>query len=133
MHYQNKSVKARVLSLLNYFRARWAGISFGDQGQFFRKEALELIGGFPEQMLMEDVELSLRLLENGAPCYIPHGIRVFKSRWDHMGFLVNFKKIVTLCLEYLIKRRLGLGDSRRKEFYRRYYREDSLNMKFSKS
>jgi GT2 family glycosyltransferase len=121
MHYQNSSVKTRFLSLLNYFRARWAGISFGDQGQFFRKEALDTIGGFPEQMLMEDVELSLRLRENGAFCYIPRGIRVSESRWDHMGFFHNFKTIVTLCLEYLIKRRLGLGDSRRSEFYERYY------------
>jgi len=121
MHYQNGSIKTRFLSFLNYFRARWAGISFGDQGQFFRKEALDIIGGFPEQMLMEDVELSLRLLENGASCYIPRGIRVSKSRWDHMGFFPNFKTIVSLCLEYLIKRRLGLGDSRRKEFYERYY------------
>ena len=94
MHYQNRSIKTRFISFLNYFRARWAGISFGDQGQFFRKEALGAIGGFPEQMLMEDVELSLRLRENGASCYIPRGIRVSKSRWDHMGFLPNFKTIV---------------------------------------
>ena len=82
---------------------------------------------------MEDVELSLRLREKGALCYIPSGIRVSKSRWDHMGFFLNFKKIVMLCLEYLIKRRLGLGDSSRKSFYTRYYAEDSLNMKSAKS
>lgn len=133
MHYETRSFKTRFISILNYFRARWLGVSFGDQGQFFRREALDIIGGFPEQMLMEDVELSLRLREKGLLCCIPRGIRVSKSRWDHMGFFLNFKKIVMLCLEYLIKRRLGLGDPSQKSFYRRYYADDSLNIKSVKS
>jgi len=121
MCYKHKSFRNLLLSFLNNLRARWAGISFGDQGQFVRKEALDEIGGFPDQMLMEDVELAMRLKENGAVCHIPNGIMVSHRRWDEMGFYANFRKVVTLCSTYFIKRRLGLGDVRRESFYNRYY------------
>ena len=86
-----------------------------------RREALSLMGGFPEQMLMEDVELSLRMKRAGALCHIPEGIVVSGRRWEEMGFIRNFSKVVGLCIQYMIQRRFGgcksLGDS----LYRRYY------------
>jgi rSAM/selenodomain-associated transferase 2 len=124
MRYELKSFKNLFLSFLNNLRAKWAGISFGDQGQFFRKEALDIIGGFPDQMLMEDVELAMRLKENGAVCHISKGIMVSHRRWEEVGFCANFKKVVTLCSAYLINRRIGLGDARREGFYNRYYTVD---------
>jgi GT2 family glycosyltransferase len=115
---------------LNNLRAKWAGISFGDQGQFFRKEVLGTIGGFPDQMLMEDVELAMRLKENGAVCHVSKGIMVSHRRWYEMGFYENFKKVITLCSEYFVKRRLGLGDATREGFYNRYYSaKKALNVK----
>ena len=126
MGYELRSSKIRCISSLNNLRARWTGISFGDQAQFLRTEALDMIGGFPEQMLMEDVELSLRLKESGTVCHIQNGVIASKRRWDDKGFFQNFSKVIMLCFEYLIKRRLGLGDSQGKTFYRRYYSVDSL-------
>jgi GT2 family glycosyltransferase len=123
MRYQSDSFKDYLLAWANNLRARWAKLSFGDQGQFFRREALGLMGGYPAQMLMEDVELSLRLKENGLVCYIPKGIIVSQRRWVEMGFWKNCKRIMTLCLAYLIQRRLGFGDTMRKSFYNRYYAE----------
>jgi rSAM/selenodomain-associated transferase 2 len=128
MCYVKKSFKNRFLTFLNNLRSRWTGISFGDQGQFFRREALSLMEGFPKQMLMEDVELSLRLKDNGAVCHIPNGIMVSNRRWDEMGFFANFMKVVTLCLAYLIKRRIGIGDARIEGFYNRYYADKNINL-----
>ena len=121
MGYEVGSFKIQCISVLNNLRARWAGISFGDQGQFLRREALGTIGGFPEQMLMEDVELSLRLKESGPVCHIQSGVIASKRRWDDMGFFHNCSKVVMLCFGYLIMRRFGLGDIRGKTYYRRYY------------
>ena len=105
----------------------WAGISFGDQGQFLRAQAMDAIGGVPEQMLMEDVELSLRLKENGLVCHIHRGIIASHRRWDDAGFFRNSGKVVMLCLEYLIKRRLGVEeDIQGNAYYSRYYSVDSL-------
>lgn len=121
MSYTRKSCSNRFLELLNNGRARWTGIAFGDQGQFFRKEALTLIGGFPNQMLMEDVELSLRLREKGLLCFLPNGITVSERRWAHLGFIKNAGQVITLCLRYLVLRRLGRGHINSEDFYRRYY------------
>jgi len=121
MSYSPESFTNRFLARLNNGRARWAGIAFGDQGQFFQKEALGLTGGFPDQMLMEDVELSLRLKEKGLLCYISKGVTVSERRWAKIGFFKNFWQVVSLCLTYLVLRRLGLGNVKRKDFYDRYY------------
>lgn len=121
MSFPDPSPRNRFLAFLNNWRARWTGISFGDQGQFFRTAALDKINGFPHQMLMEDIELSLRLKEKGALCFLSKGIIVSQRRWDDTGFWPNFKKVIALSSAYLIKRRLGMGDEQRKDFYSRYY------------
>jgi uncharacterized protein len=42
-------------------RSRWTGLPYGDQAVSVRRGAFERVGGFPDQPLMEDVELALRL------------------------------------------------------------------------
>jgi rSAM/selenodomain-associated transferase 2 len=121
MRYETETPKYRLLSFINNARATWTGISFGDQGQFFRKEALDIIGGFPRQMLLEDVEFSMRLKDYGSTYHIAGGIVVSNRRWEYIGFWRNFVCVTMLFVTYLIKRRLGTGDPRKEEFYRRYY------------
>ena len=111
----------RTLAFLNNGRGRFVGISFGDQAQFFRKEAVDLMGGYPDQMLMEDVELSIRMKENALTLCVPHGVVVSERRWVKMGFWKNFMRVITFCLTYLVQRRLGWGDSRQENLYKRYY------------
>jgi rSAM/selenodomain-associated transferase 2 len=113
MEYFSSSMKTRFISWLNNVRAMWTGISFGDQAQFFRREALHRIGGFPDLMLMEDVELSQRLKEKGPLCFIPRGVAVSSRRWDQLGFWSTGKGVIWRCLGYLIQRRLGRGEERR--------------------
>jgi rSAM/selenodomain-associated transferase 2 len=124
MEFSYKSRANYLIVWLNNLRARWSGIAFGDQAQFFRKEALPLIGGFPELMLMEDVELSMRLKEHGSLCFIPKGIVVSNRRWEKTGFWSNVMRVLWLCLNYLVQRRLGIGNAQGREFYERYYSID---------
>jgi rSAM/selenodomain-associated transferase 2 len=126
MKFLHQSGKNRFIAWLNNARARWTGISFGDQAQFFRREALSLIGGFPDLMLMEDVELSMRLKEHGPLCFIPKGVIVSTRRWQKMGFWLNFRRVIWFCFSYLIQRRLGIGDTKRRAFYERYYSLDHV-------
>ena len=122
MAYERASVKNLFVAWLNNVRARWTGVSFGDQAQFFRREALVLIGGYPDLMLMEDVELAMRLKNKGPLCFIPKGVVVSARRWENMGFWLNFRRVLQNCLRYLVQRRLGIGDQVRKHEYDRYYR-----------
>ncbi len=54
-------------------RSRFSGLPYGDQALFVRAEAFQRAGGFPDQPLMEDLELSRRLRRLGR-------IRVVSSR-----------------------------------------------------
>ena len=69
MQFEPLNPKTRFIASLNNMRAKLTGISFGDQAQFFRKAALDSVGGFPPMMLMEDVELSMRLKEIGRTVF----------------------------------------------------------------
>lgn len=66
-------------------RSRLTGIATGDQAMFMIRRAFEAVGGFPDQPLMEDIELSRRLKRLSPPACV--GARVTSSgrRWDRGG------------------------------------------------
>jgi glycosyltransferase involved in cell wall biosynthesis len=66
-------------------RAR-RGISYGDQAQFFRRATIERCG-FPSLPIMEDLELSKRLLRFGPPIYVDSPVTVSPRRYEERGFL----------------------------------------------
>jgi len=122
MEYSASTCRTRFLSRLNNARARHLGISFGDQCQFFTRAALHSCGGFPDQMLMEDIELSLRLQSAGTLCFLPHGVVASHRRWKEKGFIKNFLRVTSLSLAYLVMRRFKGGEAIAADFYTRYYR-----------
>jgi rSAM/selenodomain-associated transferase 2 len=75
----------RVVAHFMNRRSRWTGIATGDQALFVRRETFAALGGFPDQPLMEDVELSSRLRRLGPP--LCPGERAVTSgrRWETHG------------------------------------------------
>ena len=65
MTFAGSSRRLSLIAWLNNVRARWSGISFGDQGQFFRRAALGKMGGFPAMMLMAEEEPYFKPLHLG--------------------------------------------------------------------
>ena len=51
----------RLVAALMNLRSRCSGIATGDQAIFVQRDRFEQVGGYPEQPLMEDIELSRRL------------------------------------------------------------------------
>ncbi len=123
MAFEGGGIATRGIAWLNNFRAMAAGIAFGDQAQFVRAEALRRIGGVPALMLMEDVELSLRLKRIGRAIYLKRGVTVSGRRWQRGSSGRNFFMVVGLFFSYLLKRRLGLNPDER-GYYRKYYRSN---------
>jgi rSAM/selenodomain-associated transferase 2 len=78
-----------ALRLVEWFDTRRArrGVSYGDQGQFFRAGPLRSAGGFRDQPLMEDVELSRRLRSLGTPAYLNVPVVVSARRFERIGWL----------------------------------------------
>jgi len=122
MRFEPKNPKTWFVALLNNVRTMLTGISFGDQAQFFRREALGHIGGFPPMMLMEDVELSLRLKEVGRLVFLYDGIVVSDRRWDNSRFAGNLLTVIYLFTRYLVERRWGTVDRSMRKYYERYYK-----------
>ncbi|UCD79834.1 MAG: TIGR04283 family arsenosugar biosynthesis glycosyltransferase, partial [Desulfobacterales bacterium] len=121
MQFESHHPKMRLIAFLNNIRAYLTGISFGDQAQFFRAEALDGMGGFPSMMLMEDVELSLRLKEFGRLVFLRDGIVVSGRRWNAPRFAGNFLTVFYLFTRYLIERRWAKVDRSMKKYYEIYY------------
>jgi rSAM/selenodomain-associated transferase 2 len=124
MAFVEAGLKRCFIAALNNLRARTTGIAFGDQAQFVRAAALSEIDGFPGLMLMEDVELSLRLKRLGRPLFLKAGVVVSGRRWQDGAFMQNLQSVLGLFFRYLIERRLGRTlDGER--YFRKYYGLDS--------
>ncbi|HEY2969949.1 MAG TPA: TIGR04283 family arsenosugar biosynthesis glycosyltransferase [Casimicrobiaceae bacterium] len=73
-----------VASLMN-LRSRITGIATGDQAMFVTRRAFDALRGFPDQALMEDVELSSRLKRRGPPLCLSPPVVTSGRRWDARG------------------------------------------------
>lgn len=75
----------RVVSRMMNVRSRLSGIATGDQAIFVKRAAFEAVGSFPDQALMEDVELSKRLRAISHPACIDHCVSTSGRRWETQG------------------------------------------------
>lgn len=75
----------RVVASLMNRRSRLTGIATGDQAMFMTRRAFESVGGFPDQPLMEDVELSKRLLALSRPICLKDRVVTSGRRWEAHG------------------------------------------------
>jgi glycosyltransferase involved in cell wall biosynthesis len=120
LRYASPRLYFSVLAGINNLRARLCGIAFGDQGQFFRRQALP--EGFPALWLMEDVELSFRVKAVGPAVYVPLGVTGSVRRWQRVGYLGNFTHVMGLVGKYIVMRKWGLVRDNALNFYNAYYR-----------
>lgn len=75
------AVIARMMNL----RSRLTGIATGDQAMFMTRQAYARVGGFPDQPLMEDIELSRRLKTLTPPACLTLRVVTSGRRWDARG------------------------------------------------
>jgi rSAM/selenodomain-associated transferase 2 len=95
-------------------RSRLTGVCTGDQGLFMNRAAWLAVGGFPDQALMEDIELSKRLKRVAA--FVPLRAKVTTSgrRWDTRGAWRTIVLMWRLRLAYW----LGTDAARLAQLYR---------------
>lgn len=76
----------RVIECLMNLRSRWTGIATGDQSLFLNMDLFRAVGCFPEQPLMEDIELARRLRARaGWPVQAGPPVSTDSRRWEHRG------------------------------------------------
>jgi rSAM/selenodomain-associated transferase 2 len=75
----------RVVAAMMNGRSRLTGIASGDQAMFMTRAAFDAAGGFPDQELMEDIELSRRLLRLSRPACLAGPALTSGRRWETRG------------------------------------------------
>jgi len=75
----------RVVAQLMNLRSRLTAIATGDHGIFVTREAFEAVEGFPDQPLMEDIEISRRLRRRSRPICLSEAVTTSGRRWDRNG------------------------------------------------
>ncbi|MDI1274666.1 TIGR04283 family arsenosugar biosynthesis glycosyltransferase [Polaromonas sp.] len=75
----------RLIAALMNLRSRRTGIATGDQAMFMTRTAFDTVGGFPAQPLMEDIEMSRRLLTLSRPVCLRARVQTSGRRWENRG------------------------------------------------
>ena len=87
----------------------------GDQGIFIRSEALERIGGVPDQPLMEEFELCRRLRRIGRLALADAVVVTSARRFEKRGVLRTYLRMWWVTTLY----RLGVPPQQLREIYER--------------
>ena len=74
-----------LVSTLMNWRSRLSGIATGDQAIFVQAALFRRLGGFADQPLMEDIELSRRLRRIAPPACLTARVATSGRRWESRG------------------------------------------------
>lgn len=104
----------KIIALLINWRSRLTGIATGDQVIFIHRDLFNAVAGFPEQPLMEDIEISKRLKKISRPACLSEKVVTSGRRWQKHGI---WKTIVLMWwLRFSYWR--GVSASTLAEYYR---------------
>ncbi len=81
------SVKFRIIEFGANIRSRISSIVYGDQGIFVNKDTFARIGGYANIPLMEDIEISQKLMKAGKIILVKTPIKASPRRWLKEGAL----------------------------------------------
>ena len=91
----------KMLEVASNAKTALFGLSFGDQGQWFRRKRIEI----PEIPLMEDVEMAVRMNDAGIPAWAPATLRVSARRYRQQGASTVVLAVLWRVASYLFLRR----------------------------
>lgn len=90
----------RLVELFVNWRSRLTRISSGDQAMFIRRDIFESLGGFPDQVLMEDIEMSKRLKVLGKITCLHEQVVTSSRRWEKHGIFRTILLMWRLRFQY---------------------------------
>jgi rSAM/selenodomain-associated transferase 2 len=97
-------------------RSRLLRLPYGDQGIFVWRQVFDVLGGFPEIALMEDIAFARRLRRAGRLTFIRSGLITSARRWHANGVLKTTFVNWGVTLLFL----LGVSPQRLRKIYDRW-------------
>ena len=100
--FDETSTVLRTIAWFMNWRSALSGICTGDQAIFATVEAFESVGGYPQQPLMEDIELSKSLKRIAWPARIRSPVVTASRRWRTHGVVRTVLTMWWLRLRYFL-------------------------------
>ncbi len=120
LRYEGAGLKMKIVSVASNAKTALFGLSFGDQGQWFRRGRVEV----PSIPLMEDVETAVRMNDAGIPVWTAATLQVSTRRYGRQGTMPVVRSVVERVVGYLLRRRWTDEVPDTTALYEEYYRVD---------
>ena len=78
--------QARLIERAVDRRVRWLDLAYGDQALFVRRDVFDVMGGYREWPLMEDIEFVRRLRRAGKLYHSAQPVLTSARRWERDGW-----------------------------------------------
>ena len=92
----------KVVAQMMNWRSRLTGIATGDQVIFITRRAFQVVGGYPDISLMEDIEISKRLNTFARPYCIKAKVKSSARRWETFGVWKTIFLMWNIRLRYFL-------------------------------
>jgi len=99
------SILLSYVELGDHLRARLLGIPYGDQGMFVLKSIFDALGGYPDQPILEEVLLALKLRKRKWPVILGPTLKTDARRWIRRGVIGVTRTNWTVMFRYFVRRR----------------------------
>jgi rSAM/selenodomain-associated transferase 2 len=87
LHIDSPRRLCKLVARIASRRSRLLQLPYGDQGVFVWRQVFELLGGFPDIPIMEDIAFARLLRREGRLTFIPTGLVTSARRWNANGVL----------------------------------------------
>lgn len=98
--FDSKHPWLQIISLIHNLRFRLTGVIYGDQSLFVKKDLFDSLGGFKENIVMEDIEFSQRLLTVTKPVCLPLKTITSARKFYSLGIYHATYRVVKLMYIY---------------------------------
>lgn len=114
VRFDNPGRAFRMIAAMMNWRSRKSGIATGDQAIFVTRGAFDLVGGFDDIELMEDIALCRKLKSIGPPACLNTSVSTSARRWEQKGVTRTIVLMWCMRLAYW----LGVSPTRLATWYR---------------
>jgi rSAM/selenodomain-associated transferase 2 len=77
----------RLVAFMTNLRSQTLSVFTGDQAYFMRTSSFKTVGGYPDQPLMEDLEIITCLRKIGSVVLLPYYVKTSARRHEKIGLL----------------------------------------------
>lgn len=103
--FSDRHWELKLISWINNQRCRRTRVFYGDQAPFVRRDLFDLLGGFPEVPVLEDVLFMEKLLKVTRPILMPNPAITDSRRFVKHGIWMSFSRVFII----LSRHKLGLN------------------------